>query len=223
MPPTCFSGFLALGRRVAAGFLVLLANSFSGRADEGLGRWAALETGLNWEALGAFGEVAGAFAVVASLLFVGYQLRQGQSIERAKAQRDLLIQARDWMSLLAADEERFEAVRSCLNDFDNADDFTKERFNAWGFNMLLIFEQVHYMHIDGFVNDGSFYRFEQVILAIFRTRGGAQWWKLAFDVVGTDVGDYLASRLEEIGDSVTPWNELLPHLQAKARAAQQAD
>lgn len=178
---------------------------------------------MNWDAIGAVGELAGAVAVVASLLFVGYQLRQGQSIERAKAQRELLVQAREWMSLLASDEQLFEAVRSCLNDFDGADDFTKERFNAWGFNMLLIFEQVHYMHIDGFVNDGSFYRFEQVMLAIFRTTGGAQWWKITFDVVGTDVGNYLASRLEEIGDSVKPWNELLPYLQAEARAAQQGD
>ena len=177
--------------------------------------------GLNWEALGAFGEIAGALAVVASLLFVGNQLRQGQAIERAKAQRDLLVQARDWMSLLAADEEKFESVRLCLNDFDSADDFTKERFNSWAFNFLFIFEQVHYMHIDGFVNDGSFYRFEQGILSIIRTRGGAQWWKLAFDIVGTDVGNYIATRLEEIGDSVAPWDELLPHVRVDARAAQQ--
>jgi hypothetical protein len=175
---------------------------------------------LNWDALGAFGEIAGALAVVISLLFVGYQLRQGQSIERAKAQRDLLVQARDWMSLLAADEEKFESVRLCLTDFDSADDFAKERFNSWAFNVLFIVEQVHYMHIDGFINDGSFYRFEQVILSIIRTPGGAQWWKRAFDIVGTDVGNYIASRLEEIGDSVPPWNELLPHLRANARAAQ---
>jgi hypothetical protein len=45
---------------------------------------------VNWEALGAFAEIAGAIAVVASLLFVGNQLRQGQSIEPAKAQRELL-------------------------------------------------------------------------------------------------------------------------------------
>ncbi len=184
-------------------------------------RWAALETEMSWEALGAFGEVAGALAVIASLLFVGYQLRQGQSIERANAQRDLLIQGREWMAVLAADEQHFESVRSCLDDFDSADNFTKERFNSWGFNILLIFEQAYYMHVDGFINDGSFYRFEQVVLSICRSKGGAQWWKLAYDVVGTDVGNYVASRLDEIGDSVTPWNELLPHLQVEARANQQ--
>ena len=58
-----------------------------------------------------------------------------------------------------------------------------------------------------------------MILAIIRTRGGAQWWKLSFNIVGTDVANYLASRLDEIGDSVMPWNELLQHLQAEANSA----
>ena len=120
------------------------------------------------------------------------------------------------MSLLSADEQLFEAVRSCLNEFDSAADFDKERFNSWAFNLLFTIEQVYYMHRDGYVNDGSFYRFEQVMLAVIRTRGGAQWWKLAFDVVGTDVGNYLAARLIEIGDSVPPWYELLPHLKSDA-------
>jgi len=80
---------------------------------------------VNWEALGAFAEAAGAVAVVASLLFVGSQLRQAQSIERAKAQRDLLIQAREWMSLLSSDEQLFGAVRTCLVDFEKGGDFEK--------------------------------------------------------------------------------------------------
>jgi hypothetical protein len=174
---------------------------------------------LNWDALGAFAETAGAIAVVASLLFVGSQLRQAQSIERAKAQRDLLIQAREFMSLLSGDEEQFEAVRTCLGDFDRGSDFEKERFNAWAFNLLFTFEQVYYMHQDGYVNEGSFSRFEQAMLSVIRTNGGGRWWELAVDIVGTDVGNYLANRLEEVGDSVPPYDTLLPHLKARVPAA----
>ena len=49
---------------------------------------------MNWEAIGAVGEIIGAIAVIASLLFVGNQLRQGQMIERASGQRDILKQGR---------------------------------------------------------------------------------------------------------------------------------
>ncbi len=167
---------------------------------------------MNWQAIGAVGELAAAVAVVASLIFVGYQLRQSRFIEKANAQRDLLVQAREWMSILASDEELFDSVRTCLNDFNESEPLDKERFSSWAFNLLFLFEQVYYMRMDGFVNDGSFNRFEQATLSLIRTKGGDQWWKLAYNIVGTDVGEYLAARLEEIGDSVPPWDDLLPHL-----------
>ena len=170
---------------------------------------------MDWNEVGALAEATGAIAVVASLLFVGYQLRQTRFIERANAQRELLVQAREWMLLLSENEELFRAVRAGLENYDDADDWTRERFNGWAFNILFIIEQAHYMHRDGFLNDGSFSRFEQVMLSIIRTDGGAQWWRLTFKIVGTDVADHLARRLEEIGDTVPPWYELMPQLRKK--------
>jgi hypothetical protein len=174
---------------------------------------------MEWEAIAAYAEMLGACAVVASLLFVGYQLRQSRFIERANAQRALLMQCRDFMAIPGRDEATFEAIRTCLAEFDEADAFERERFNAWAFNFLLLFEQVVYMRQDGFVNDGSFYRFEQAMLSIIRTRGGAQWWRYSFRIIGVDVGNHLTARLEELGDTVPPWDELLPHLKRSADAA----
>lgn len=176
---------------------------------------------MNWVALVAIAEILGSIAVVASLIFVGYQLRQGQLIERANAQRDLLVQAREFITALAKDEKQFDAVRDCFRDFDGADDIDKERFNAWAFNLLHIMEQAYYMHKDGFLNDASFNGFEQGMLAIIRTKGGGQWWKLSYNLIGKDVGNYLAKRLDEIGDSVQPWDELLPYLRLREHASQQ--
>lgn len=53
---------------------------------------------MNWEMFGALAEMLGGAAVIISLLFVGFQLRQQSNIERAKAQRDLLMQIRKWIS-----------------------------------------------------------------------------------------------------------------------------
>ena len=67
---------------------------------------------MNWDAIGAIGELVGGLIVVASLIFVGYQLRQTSMIERAKAQRDLLLQARAWVAMPSRDKERFDAIRT---------------------------------------------------------------------------------------------------------------
>ena len=166
---------------------------------------------MNWEIFGAVGEMIGGAAVIASLIFVGYQLRQQSNIERAKAQRDLLMQIREWISLPSKNKDCFNAIQRCLDDFDNADDWSRQQFWDWATNVLLVFESVLYMKSDDFIHEGSYIRFEQLVLAISRTRGGAQWWKYMYNVIGIDVAQHINDRIEELGDSVPPWNELLPH------------
>ena len=166
---------------------------------------------MDWEMLGALAETLGGIGVIASMVFVGYQLRQQSNIERAKAQRDLLMQIREWVSLPSRSREHFGAIQRCLDDFDSADDWSRQQFWDWATNVLLVFESVLYMKSDDFIHDGSYVRFEQLVLAIARTSGGAQWWNYMYNVIGTDVAEHINARIEEVGDTIPPWNELLPH------------
>jgi len=52
---------------------------------------------MDWTMVGALGEVAGAVAVVASLLYVGRQVRQNNRIARAEAYREVTM---GWARLL---------------------------------------------------------------------------------------------------------------------------
>ena len=166
---------------------------------------------MNWEMIGAVAEMLSGIAVVASLIFVGYQLRQQSNIERAKAQRDLLMQAQHWVSLPSQNKEYFNAIQRCLDDFDGADNWSRQQFWDWATNVLLIFESVLYMRSNDFIHDGSYVRFEQLVLTISRTQGGAQCWKYMYNLIGTDVAEHINARIEELGDTVPPWNVLLPH------------
>ena len=168
---------------------------------------------MNWEAVGAIGELAGGVIVVASLIFVGYQLRQTSMIERAKAQRDLLLQARAWVAMPSRDKERFDAIRTCLKDYDSADEWAREQFSSWAFDVLLLLESALYTSKEGFVHAGSFERFEQLVLSIIRTPGGGQWWANAYNVIGTDVGEHVKGRLNELEETVVPWTKLLPQFE----------
>ena len=160
---------------------------------------------------GAVAEMLGGAAVLASLIFVGYQLRQQAYIERAKAQRDLLMQGREWVSLPSRNRECFKAIQLCLNDFDGADSWSRQQFWDWATSVLLLFESALYMKADDLINDGSYIRFEQLVLAISRTQGGAQWWTYVYNIIGTDVAEHIDARIKELGDTVPPWDELLPH------------
>ena len=46
---------------------------------------------MDWTSLGAIGELVSAFAVVASLVYVGNQIKQNTSVARAEAHRDISL------------------------------------------------------------------------------------------------------------------------------------
>ncbi len=166
---------------------------------------------MDWEFIGVLAQMLGGIAVVASLIFVGYELRQQGIVERAKAQRELLAAAREWISLPSRNEDCFNAIRQCLKEFDGADAWSRQQFWEWATNVLLLFETAVYMKQKKFVHEGSFERFEQLVLAIVRTPGGRQWWAHMYGAIGTDVAEHIATRIEETGETVPPWNELMPH------------
>lgn len=167
---------------------------------------------MNWEAVVAVSEIIGTVTVIASLLFVGIQLRQSGSIEKANAQRNLLEQLSNWVGLASSDPLVFNAVRDCLHEYDSAEPIVKERFNAWAWKVLLIVEQAIYMDNDGFITESSLNGMEQGMLSILNTKEGWQWWALTSNIVGSEVSTHLQQRLEETKGTIPPWNELFPHL-----------
>jgi hypothetical protein len=60
---------------------------------------------VNWEAAGAIGGILAGQILAGSLIFVECQLRQASRIERAKAQQDLLLQARAWLAMPSREKE----------------------------------------------------------------------------------------------------------------------
>ena len=123
----------------------------------------------------------------------------------------MLLQGREWTAIPSSSEAQFNAIRRCLDDFDGADAWSRQQFFSWATDILLLFESVLYMKNDNLVHEGSFSGFEHLVLTIVRTPGGSQWWKYTYNVIGTDVGEHISKRLEEVGESVPSWNELIPH------------
>jgi len=179
---------------------------------------------MNWDAISAVGEVVAAVAVIGSLLFVGNQLRLGQRIERAAGQRDILKQARDWMTCTQTDPELFRAVSSVMaSSFDDANADDKHLFFTWMFDYFLVFEQGYYMHRDGFLNDASFHGLEAVALGIADTPGGSECWVHIQAIWGLDARTHLLARQEQLQNSVVSLYQFFPYFKDKALANGNSD
>ena len=166
---------------------------------------------MNWEAIGAVGEIGGALAVIASLLFVGYQLKQGQNVERANGQREMLKQARDWFALTRHDEVLNQTVESLMSDFSKGNSRQQHLFYSWFWDLLLLVEQAYYMHRDGFMNDASFTGFEITLISLIKTPGGAACWQQASGVWGEDARNHIIQRMQDSTEDIQPFDTLFPH------------
>ena len=83
---------------------------------------------MDWSAVGAVGELLGALAVVSSLLYVGRQLRQSNTMARAAAWQALNSSMNAWGTTMAASPELSAALAKMqLHDLRRDDASDLER------------------------------------------------------------------------------------------------
>ena len=86
---------------------------------------------MNWEAMGAIGEVVGAIGVMTSLLYLALQIRGDAKAKRASAVHDQTDAYRDFLKTMATDGElsaiyKFQAFVSAKENEIGAPSLYKE-------------------------------------------------------------------------------------------------
>lgn len=149
-------------------------------------------------------QIVAVLAILVSLIFVGRQLRQGQKMERAAAQRDLLLRVAEWARMVHQDENgAFDRFVLGLREYDQAGARTQMEVEKCLAEFVFITESALNMRKDGFFSDGTWTGIEGAALALLRTPGGAQWWKYGQRMIGAEIVKHLNKRLPDI-DPATP-------------------
>ena len=104
---------------------------------------------MNWDALGAIGELVGAVAVVATLLYLSAQIRYSTRTAKSAVASDLMQKYNDFLTNVLANPE-MNKLASNLTDpnfvpepgaeTDNAESFANLLCNLW-FNAQIAYEQ----------------------------------------------------------------------------------
>jgi len=100
-------------------------------------------------------QVVGIFAVVASLIFVGLQMRQTQKISLSQAYQSRTAAAAEWNSALAANPKALSAYRKSASGV--SDDITTEEYDALRrslIGVIYLYDNAHYQYQQGFVSEG---------------------------------------------------------------------
>ncbi len=101
---------------------------------------------MNWTAIGALGEILGAFGVIITLIYLARQIRQNTKASRLSTANAVAAAARDWNAPLLQDPELAWTFQVGTEDPTLLDEKEQARFVELCFSLLRMFEDMHYQY-----------------------------------------------------------------------------
>lgn len=86
---------------------------------------------MNWEAIGAVGEILAAIAVIVTLIYLAKQIRQNSQAVQVSALRDTTEQWHRWSEVLAASPELADIVAKGNKSYDQLPENEAMRYGAY--------------------------------------------------------------------------------------------
>ncbi len=126
--------------------------------------------------LGAIGELVGGVAVIASLVFVGLQVRQSaEATRQAQAHRALDASA-DFLEHVSADPERAVLLFQGLNDFATLSEDEQVHFTALFRSCVRRWESIIDQSEAGVLRDSAWEGLRHTMADALTRPGSKEWW-----------------------------------------------
>jgi hypothetical protein len=143
--------------------------------------------------------IISALGVIASLIFVGLQLR-GQKRE-AQIAGELLVQRelRERFDDMNRDPERLAIILRCYeNGYSRESDINMMTFITYQGAWTHLWNQAWQMHRLGRLRDDTMHTVEQTLLANYSTPGCLEFWNNWKAIHGAEFGAYVDTHLDRI-------------------------
>ncbi len=133
---------------------------------------------MNWDAIGAMGEILGAMAVIGSLLFVGVQIRNNTRASQTAATHNLTKTFLTVTTKISEDPEMARIWAQQSRDISVLSANDLERLSPLNIMVLRSFEDVFHHHQMGQMTDEIWEGWQVFILTICSYPGVRSLWEL---------------------------------------------
>ena len=135
---------------------------------------------MNWEAIGAVGEILGAAAVVLSLVYLGMQIRTQNRESRLLAMHEISVGFREAVSKFTTEDMSKLMVRANANFDDLADDEAMRLIATFG-GLFRAWEEAFIQHDEGRLDQRSWEAMTMYYLLALSSGGAQRAWALRKD------------------------------------------
>jgi hypothetical protein len=154
---------------------------------------------MNWDAIGAVGELTGAVAVIGTLFYLAYQIRQNTSSVRAQSYNDMLVRQHGII------QEIYNNPDVCRVWLDGISGGTLNRVDSVRYTFLWLdlmyhFEDCYVQYKNGIVEEHVWKRQEALLSGSVGQPGFKAWWAGA--------NSYFLPEFVDVVSSVKPMDPL---------------
>ncbi len=148
---------------------------------------------MNWDAIGAIGEISGAIAVVATLLYLSKQIRQNSRSVEISALRDTTAQWNHWSDMLATSADLADIIAKGNHSYGNLSESESLRYGAF---VQSFFDNVESYRdlVTKYQVDKDLAVLESIVARRIAASGFSVWWSKNTK----DYGDDFVSWIENI-------------------------
>ena len=131
---------------------------------------------MNWDALGAFVELAGAVGVIVTLVYLASQIKTQNRESRLSASRELSSSFNDFLGDLARDAVLSDVfIRGC-KDLDSLSEVETMQFYSHLGRTFRLFETMHKQNIEGRLDSSQWNSVAKIMQDYGLQAGFRDWW-----------------------------------------------
>ena len=134
---------------------------------------------MNWDAIGASGELLGSVILIASVFYLSLQIRSSTDQANASSERSVQQDFIRIQDSFLVDEQTIRTIRRGLASFASLNDQEKYFFHFKISLFVNHFEGVLQMHRKGLISDDTVATQGNVVLTLLSSPGGREFWAIA--------------------------------------------
>jgi hypothetical protein len=168
---------------------------------------------MNWDAIGAIGELAGALAVVITLLFLARQLRLSNRQQRLESGR-AVTEEFNRINTLFLDLDKMGMIIRALHNWQAAMPQEQHIMSMYFMIYVQHMQGLHGMWVNDAIDDSLYLAEEGSLMSMLANPGAQVWWEL-FHGMYTDEFVFRINSLNE-SNTYQPMVDALPFWEASA-------
>ena len=130
---------------------------------------------MNWEAIGAVGEIVGAIAVVATLIYLAIQMRQNTTAIQLSTAHSVTEELQEMFSLLASDQSLSEIIVQAAQGTDlSAPD--RVRYYTWSSNLVRVYENAFLQNRQKVIDEAHWAGMKRMMIDVSAMPAFSLYW-----------------------------------------------